>query len=113
LAYRLKEHTHEEALRLTEKEYGWGQTIISKAWASFKVSALARCRNARANGFTPEETASLCDIFEGEEWFLGSETVRKKLIVLIAGLSLAGCAPTIWDKAGGTLAPGKSQNLTK
>lgn len=36
--------------------------------------------------------------------------MQKKLIVLVAGLSIAGCAPTIWDKPGGTQAEFNQEN---
>jgi hypothetical protein len=74
LRHRLNAMSHQDALAMVEQTFGWGQTTISEAWASYKSSALILVRIDRGSvGFTSDEIAQLCAIFGGEEWFIASE----------------------------------------
>jgi hypothetical protein len=74
LRHRLNAMSHQDSLAMVEQRFGWGQTIISEAWASYKLSALILLKIDRDSvGFTTDEIAQLYEIFRGEEWFIALE----------------------------------------
>jgi len=70
LRHRLSGKPQQSALSATEKEFGWGQTAISKAWVRYPQVAIAILRGERGSiGFTDREREQLRAIFGHHPWF--------------------------------------------
>jgi hypothetical protein len=74
LRHRLIGVSHREALERAEKKFGWGQTTISDAWATYPLSAIVLVKLDRGlEGFTSHEVERICEIFGDVEGFIASE----------------------------------------
>lgn len=81
LRLRLGGTSHQDALAAVSEQFGWGETIVAKAWKWHQPDALDLIRIERPREsypWTPEEVARLNEIFSDRPWYLTPEKLKAR-----------------------------------